>query len=78
MENLVVAVRDSPENFFRSRLTVQTQEPMPVTASEPLPVTSLQTMLGSIDPNVALVLGLVAIVGIIGLLAFLSSEKRCR
>ena len=74
-----MAVRDSPENFFRSRLTVQTQEPMPVTASAPLPVTSLQTGTFTIDPNVAFILGLVAVVGLIGLFAYLGSEnKKCR
>ena len=71
-----MAVRDTPESFFRSRLTVQTQEPMPVTASAPLPVTSLQTGTFTIDPNVAFILGLVAIVGIIGLLAYLSHEDK--
>ena len=74
-----MAIRQSPEDFWKTHLQVQTQEPVSVAASEPLPVTSLQTMLGSIDPNIALVLGLVAIVGLIGLFAFLASnDKRCR
>ena len=73
-----MATRQSPEDFWKTHLQVQTQEPMPVTASVPLPVTSLQTGTFTIDPNVAFILGLVAIVGLIGLLAYLASDKKCR
>ena len=64
--------RATPENFFASRLNVQTQEPIPVTTlqtTEPLTI--------QIDPNLALVLGLVAIVGLIGLFAYLVGDRKC-
>ena len=64
-----MAQRQTPSEFFASRLNVQTQ---PLQTTEP-------TLTLQIDPNIVLVLGIVAIVGLIGLFAYLGSEnKKCR
>jgi len=58
---------------------VETQEPMQI--REPVQVVPLQTegVQFAFEPNTALiVLGLVAIVGLIGLFAILGSSNKCR
>ena len=69
-----MAVRDTPESFFSTRQQVQTQTPVQV---ESLQIAPLQ--LPTLDPNMIFILGLVAIVGLIGLFAYLGHEdKKCR
>lgn len=65
-----MAQRLTPENFFKARANVQTQEPIPVTQQ-------LQTDSVVIDLNLVVILGIVAIVGLIGLFALLGHESKC-
>lgn len=69
-----MTMRQTPEQFFQTRRQVLTQEPVQV---QQLPTESLQY---TFEPNTALIiLGLVAIVGLIGLFAILGSgDKKCR
>lgn len=71
--------RATPNDFFQVRSRVQTQEPIRV--QEPVQVVPLETgaVQFAFEPNTALiVLGLVAIVGLIGLFAVLGSNSKCR
>lgn len=64
-----MAQRNTPEQIFSTRLQTQVQEPLPVIQlqTEPLAL--------SLDPNMMFILGLVAIVGLLGLFALLGSKK---
>ena len=69
-----MATRARPSEFFSTRQQVQTQTPVQV---ESLQIAPLQ--LPTLDPNMIFILGLVAIVGLIGLFAYLGHEdKKCR
>jgi hypothetical protein len=71
-----LAIRDTPEHYFQTRtraeVTAPPQQPLPVqqyTQSQPI------FQLPEINTTGLIVIGIVAVVGLLGLYALLSSKK---
>ena len=71
-----MAQRQNPQEYFRTSVQVRTQEPVPVALQTPPMYAQYPP---TIDPNLTIVIvGVIAIVGVLGLFAILAFDKKCR
>jgi len=72
-----VSIRDTPEHYFQTKARTEVTSP----PEQPLPVqlqyTPPSLQLPEINTTGLIVIGIVAIVGLIGLFALLGSNKKC-